>query len=60
MLRFLLCVLLVVVGTFLTDGFTNDIGGLVLFMAGALAGKSDGIKQGIREALAGQSENPIK
>lgn len=60
MLRFLLCVALVILGTQMTDGFTNDIGGLVLFVAGAVAGKGDGIKQGIRQALAGQSENPIK
>ena len=56
----LLIIVMILVGSFLTDGFTASLGGLVLLIAGMMAGHADGVKDGKRLAFGGKDKNPIK
>lgn len=60
MIKHILIIGLILLGAYLTDGFTNDIGGLVLLGAGLWGGYLDGKKAGRREILGGDHKNPIK
>ena len=61
MFKKLLICSMVLLGAILTDpGFTNFIGTMLLLCGGLWGGYLDGKKDGRREALGGDAENPIK
>lgn len=59
-MRAFIIIAMVIIGSFLTDGFTSSLGGFVLLMAGMMAGHDSGVKEGKRIALGGSDKNPIK
>lgn len=55
MFKHLLIIALVILGCVLTEGFTSDLGGFILLIAGLWGGKLEGRKEGIRAAFAGKT-----